>query len=64
MYAGSDAFMCLSMGKTPMYPLPTIVLPLAGIMEFTFYGLALATVIYIREASLHMTQKSKSMNAQ
>lgn len=61
---GSDAFVCLSMHKTPIYPLPVIVLPLTALMEVTSYGLALATVLYIRKASLHMTEKVKNLNAQ
>lgn len=64
MYGGSDAFMCLSMGKTPIYPLPTFILPVTALTEVTFYVLALATVIYMRKASLKMSQKSKAMNAQ
>jgi hypothetical protein len=64
MYAGSDAFFCLSMRKTRIYPLPTIVLPFCGVMEVTFYGLALASVIYIRKTSLKMSQKAKMLNGQ
>ncbi|KAH7715914.1 SRN-1 protein [Aphelenchoides avenae] len=63
---GSDAYVCVSLAKSPIFPLPVIVLPGAGIAEVVFYGLALATVIYIRKHSsvLQMSERSRKLNIQ
>lgn len=63
-YAGSDAFVCITLERSPIYPVGSIVLPLAGVAEVIFYGLAWLTVLYIRKASLRMSQKSRKLNIQ
>lgn len=61
---GSDAFICISAAKTPIYPLPIVILPLTAVLEVVFYGVALSTVLYIRKASLKMSTKARKLNAQ
>ncbi|KAH7680134.1 hypothetical protein AAVH_41495, partial [Aphelenchoides avenae] len=61
---GSDSFICLTFGRTPIWPLGSIVIPLAGITEAVFYFSAVGTVLFIRKAATKMSAKSRKLNLQ